>query len=190
MLRLAAFVLVLLALSGASAAAAPVLVPQTAPPVPLLASGQASSAVLGRLGAGVLQELNRVRAAHALPALRSAPSLTVSARHHSTQMGRRGFFAHESADGTPFWRRIERFYGDDGFRSWEVGENLFWQSPTALAAISVVRSWLGSPGHRANVLSRDWREAGVGAVSLPNAPGVYRGAAVTIVTVDFGKRRR
>jgi uncharacterized protein YkwD len=190
MLRLAAFVLVVLAFSGASAAAAPVLVPQASRPIPLLSSGQASSAALKRLGAGVLQEVNRVRAARGLPALHSAPSLAVSARRHSTQMGRRGFFAHESADGTPFWRRIERFYGDDGFRSWEVGENLFWQSPSSLAAIAVVRSWLASPGHRANVLSRDWRDAGVGAVSLPSAPGVYRGAPVTIVTVDFGKRRR
>jgi uncharacterized protein YkwD len=190
MLRLAAFVLVLLALSGAPAAAAPVLVPQAPGPLQLLPSGQASPAALELLGGTVLQELNRVRAARGLPPLRSARSLVVSARRHSAEMGRRGFFAHESVDGTPFWRRIERFYIDEGFRSWEVGENIFWQSPAALAALSVVRSWLASPGHRANVLSHTWRDAGVGAVSLPSAPGVYRGAPVTIVTVDFGNRRR
>jgi len=105
-------------------------------------------------------------------------------------MGQRGFFAHESADGTPFWRRIERFYGGSGFRSWEVGENIFWQSPASMAAMSAVQSWLASPGHRANVLSRNWHDVGVGAVSLPSAPGVYGGAPVTIVTVDFGNRRR
>jgi uncharacterized protein YkwD len=53
-----------------------------------------------------------------------------------------------------------------------------------------VRSWLGSAGHRENVLSRSWLEVGVGAVSKPSAPGVYGGSPVTIVTVDFGKRRR
>jgi uncharacterized protein YkwD len=105
-------------------------------------------------------------------------------------MGARGFFDHNSADGTPFWRRIERFYGGRGFRSWEVGENIFWQSPATIAAISVVRSWMASAGHRANMLSRSWRDVGVGAVSLPSAPGVYGGSPVTIVTMDFGKRRR
>ena len=190
MLRLAAFVLVLFALSGAPATAAPVLVPQTPCPIPLLQGGQTSPRALELLGGTVLEELNRVRAARGLPPFRSARSLAAAARRHSAQMGRRGFFAHESADGTPFWRRIERFYAGQGFRSWEVGENIFWQSPAGLAALSVVRSWLTSPGHRANVLSRTWRDAGVGAVSLPSAPGVYGGAPVTIVTVDFGNRRR
>jgi uncharacterized protein YkwD len=105
-------------------------------------------------------------------------------------MGQRGFFDHTSPDGTPFWRRIGRFYKGRGFRSWQVGENIFWRSPARIAAISIVRSWLASPGHRANVLSRSWRDVGVGAVSRPSAPGVYGGSPVTIVTVDFGKRRR
>jgi uncharacterized protein YkwD len=164
--------------------------PQTPAPIPLLTTGHATAASIQVLGGTIVQEVNRVRAARGLQSLRAASSLASSARRHSTQMGQRGFFAHESADGTPFWQRIERFYGDNGFRSWEVGENIFWQSPATIAATSVVRSWLASPGHRANVLSRAWRDVGVGAVSLPSAPGVYGGAPVTIVTVDFGKRRR
>ena len=192
MLRWTTLVLVLLAVSASPAAAEPVVLPSTKvpAPAPLLQGGSASPAALKLLGTSVVQELNRVRAARGLRPLRATGSLTTSARRHSAQMGARGFFAHESADGTPFWRRIERFYGGSGFRSWEVGENIFWQSPAGIAAISVVRSWLGSPGHRANVLSRAWRDVGVGAVSRPRAPGVYGGAAVTIVTVDFGKRRR
>lgn len=190
MLRWTTLVLILLAVSTAPAYGEPVLLPQTPVPLPLLSTGRASPVALKVLGGSVLQELNRVRATRGLPPLRSAPSLVVSARRHSTQMGQRGFFAHESADGTPFWRRIERFYGGSDFRSWEVGENIFWQSPASIAAMAVLRSWLASPGHRANVLSRSWRDVGVGAVSLSNAPGVYRGAPVTIVTVDFGNRRR
>jgi uncharacterized protein YkwD len=190
MLRWTTLVLVLLAFSGASASAEPVLLPQAPVLSPLRADGTASPGALKLFGGTVVQELNRVRAARGLQPLRSTPSLAVSARRHSVEMGQRGFFAHESADGTPFWRRIERVYVDNGFRSWEVGENIFWQSPASLAAISVVRSWLASPGHRANVLSRTWHDVGVGAVSLAGAPGVYRGATVTIVTVDFGKRRR
>jgi uncharacterized protein YkwD len=112
-----------------------------------------------------------------------------SARRHSIRMGRRGYFDHDSVDGKPFWRRIQRFYGDDGFRKWAVGENTFWASPRTLAGISVVRSWLGSPGHRENMLSRAWRDVGVGVVNMSSAPGVYGGSTVTIVTVDFGRRQ-
>ena len=190
MLRRTTLVLALLAITSAPVAAAPVL--PAAPPVPLPALQGASTSPLAlkMLGGSVVQELNRVRAARGLRPLRPSRALVASARRHSAQMGARGFFDHNSADGTPFWRRIERFYGDSGFRSWEVGENIFWQSPSTSAASSVVRSWMGSSSHRANMLSRSWREVGVGAVSLPSAPGVYGGSPVTIVTVDFGKRHR
>ena len=185
MLPRSTLVFALLALGGTPAAASPALLP----PAPVVTPAS-SQLTLVALGDAVTFELNRVRAARGLQALRPNASLAASARRHSTQMGSRGFFDHDSADGTPFWRRIERFYGDGGFSSWAVGENIFWQSPKTLAAITVVRSWLRSPGHKANVLSRQWRDVGVGAVSLPRAPGVYGGAPVTIVTVDFGKRRR
>jgi uncharacterized protein YkwD len=190
MLRSVTLVLAFLAVSATPATADPGLLPQTSVSSPQLTTGQASSTSLQVLGSNVVEELNRARAARGLAPLRATSSLAASSRRHSVQMGRRGFFAHESADGTPFWRRIERFYGDRGFRSWEVGENIFWQSPASAAAASVVRSWLASPGHRENVLSRSWRDVGVGAISLPSAPGVYGGAPVMIVTVDFGKRRR
>jgi uncharacterized protein YkwD len=190
MLRWITLLLALFAVPGSAAAADSGLLSR--PPVPLsvLPTGAASPATLQSLRGDVVQELNRVRGARGLRPLRARPALAAAARRHSLQMGHRGFFAHESADGTPFWRRIERFYGGHGFRSWAVGENIFWQSPASTRAGSVVRSWLASPGHRANVLSREWRDVGVGAVSLPTAPGVFGGSAVTIVTVDFGKRRR
>lgn len=190
MLRRTTLALVLFAVSGAPAAAAPPLMPRAPSPLPLFLGGTASPTALEVLGGEVVQEVNRVRAARGLRRLRAAPMLATSARRHSRQMGRRGFFEHHSADGTPFWRRIERFYGGRGFRSWAVGENIFWQSPTLIGATSVVESWLASPPHRANMLSADWRDVGVGSISLPSAPGVYGGSPVTIVTVDFGKRRR
>jgi uncharacterized protein YkwD len=188
MLRLATLAIVLLGLSSLPASAMPGL---SHSPASLPATNGATNSALARtLETTVVGEINRVRVARGLRPLRPTRSLAAAARRHSTQMAQRGFFDHNSADGTPFWRRIERFYGDRGFRSWEVGENIFWQSPTTAAATSVVRSWLASPGHRANMLSRSWRDLGVGALSLASAPGVYGGSPVTIVTVDFGKRRR
>ena len=65
-------------------------------------------------------------------------------------MGRLGFFEHESVNGAPFWRRIQRFY-PAGRGYWSVGENIFWESPDTSAA-SAVREWMHSPPHRENIL--------------------------------------
>jgi uncharacterized protein YkwD len=136
----------------------------------------------------VVARMNQVRRRHGLRPLRYNPRLRSAAVFHSRDMGRRGYFEHDSITGTPFWRRIERFYPSRGFRSWTVGENLFWASDTYGAAFAV-REWMHSPPHRENILSRDWREVGIGAVYFANASGEYRGHAVTIVTADFGARR-
>ena len=50
---------------------------------------------------------------------------------------------------------------------------------------SIVKAWMNSPGHRANILNRDFRELGIGfSVGSPggdNEPG-------GIYTADFGLR--
>jgi uncharacterized protein YkwD len=135
----------------------------------------------------VVARMNLVRRRHGLRPLRYSGRLRAAAVFHSRDMGRRGYFEHDSISGTPFWRRIERFYPSRGFRSWTVGENLFWASETYGAAFAV-REWMQSPPHRQNILSRDWREVGIGAVYFANAGGEYRGRPVTIVTADFGAR--
>ncbi len=104
-------------------------------------------------------------------------------------MGARGYFEHDSAGGDAFWQRIERRYVSRGFSRWEVGENIAWSAPRANAA-QVVRQWMGSAAHRANLLSATWRDFGVGAVRVPRARGAFGRRAVTIVTLDLGLRVR
>ncbi len=157
---------------------------------PAAASQQVSSGAVGRqsaLEAGVLSEVNLVRARRGLPRLRLSPALSAAAAAHTRTMGERGFFRHESADGSPFWRRVQRFYPQGDFRRWAVGENLLWASPTISAEESLQR-WLASPLHRKNLLHRGWREFGVSAISVPGALGVYESLDVTIMTMDFGAR--
>jgi uncharacterized protein YkwD len=103
-------------------------------------------------------------------------------------MARLGYFSHDSADGSAFWRRVQHYYGSAGRRYWSVGENLLWASPDVDAAGSL-KMWMGSPEHRANLLKGEWREIGLAVVHVPSAPGVFRGLEVTIVTADFGVRR-
>jgi uncharacterized protein YkwD len=135
----------------------------------------------------VVARINQVRQGRGLRPLRMNQRLAAAADFHSRDMGRRGYFEHDSANGTVFWRRIERFYPSRGFRSWTVGENLLWASDSYGAAFAV-REWMGSPPHRQNILSRGWREVGIGAVYFAEAPGEFRGRPVTILTADFGSR--
>ena len=143
---------------------------------------------MAALESSVVARMNAVRSSHGLRPLRMSRRLRTAAVFHSKDMGRRGYFEHDSLTGTPFWRRIERFYPSRGFTPWTVGENLFWGSATYDATFAV-RRWMESPSHRQNILSRDWREVGIGAVFFGRAPGEFGGRPVTIVTADFGLPR-
>ena len=140
-----------------------------------------------QLESAVLVELNTIRRAHGLTPLRLSRPLSASADAHSRAMGTFGFFSHSSRDGSAFWKRVQRYYGPDGHASWAVGENLLW-STTGLDASRALKLWMGSPGHRKNILEARWREVGLSAVSVPSAPGVFRGRDVVIITTDFGVR--
>jgi len=146
------------------------------------------SVVLSSLEQGVLVDINAFRAAHHLAPLRLSTALTVAARTHSEQMEADGYFAHNSVDGTAFWKRIQTFYPSSTYGFWSVGENLLWSSPD-VGAQKALTMWENSPEHRKNLLDPHWQEIGVSAVHTDRAPGVYRGLAVTIVTTDFGVRR-
>ena len=143
---------------------------------------------MSSLEAGVLQQLNHVRAEHGLPALRSNPLLAEAAAQHSREMAEDGYFDHASHNGTAFWRRISTWYRSSGYSYWSVGENLLWSSPS-VDPQHALRLWMASPEHRANILDGRWREIGVAAVHVDHATGTYQGRAVTVVTTDFGARR-
>jgi uncharacterized protein YkwD len=148
--------------------------------------GALSSAT--ELQSALVQQVNALRAKHGLARLRLSGALSVAANAHSVQMARMGYFSHNSADGASFSRRIAHYYGPRGYRTWSVGENLLWGSPSVGPARALAM-WLASPGHRAVLLSSRWRELGLSAVHSTSAPGVYGGSPATVVTADFGARR-
>jgi len=143
------------------------------------AAGRASASDRS-FDAGVLARLNAIRAAHSLRPLRSDAPLTRAARAHSQEMVVDGYFSHSSANGSVFWKRVERYYGHG-----DVGENLLWASPT-VSAQRAVALWMASPEHRANILQPLWRQIGIGVAHAASAPGWFGGRAVTVVTTDFG----
>jgi uncharacterized protein YkwD len=173
--RLAAFTLVVLFLAPAGLAATPVQ------------GTSRSAAQRTTLENSLLRAINDVRRERGLRPFVYSTRLATAASQHTREMGADGYFEHESYDSTPFWKRIERSYPSRGWRYWAVGENLLYSSPD-VTATDGVDMWMKSPPHRANLLSRTWREIGISAVHFESAPGEYDGGPVTIVTADFGSR--
>jgi uncharacterized protein YkwD len=154
---------------------------------PAGASSQQPTTSLSSLEQGVLSQINSVRKEHGLAPLRLSGHLSAAARQHSDEMAARGYFSHDSVNGSSFDKRIARYYPVGHSRYWSVGENLLWSSPD-VDPNGAVDMWWNSPEHRKNMLTARWREIGVSAVHVPAAPGTYGGRAVTIVTTDFGVR--
>jgi uncharacterized protein YkwD len=163
-------------------AAAVLLVPAAA------AAPRKPQVALSPLESSVLVDINVFRRAHRLAPLKINSRLSAAAREHTLQMAHDGYFAHESADGSAFWKRIQQFYASGPWGYWSVGENLLWSSPD-VSASKALQMWLNSPEHRANLMNPRWREIGVAALHEAAAPGVFKGMDVTIVTTDFGVRR-
>ncbi|TML60350.1 MAG: CAP domain-containing protein [Actinobacteria bacterium] len=155
---------------------------------PAGAIGRGSTSATAALERDVLSNVNLLRHQHGLGALRLSAKLAAAARLHSTEMAQRGYFSHDSANGTSFDKRIARFYSLSGKHYWSVGENLLWSSPD-VSASSALDMWLNSPEHKKILLTARWREIGLSAVHMSSAPGTYGGREVTIVTADFGVRR-
>ena len=156
-------------------------------PWPSLSSVSAARVHLSALESQLLSQINLTRGRHGLRALRLSDPLTAAADQHSQSMAQKGYFSHDSANGGSFFKRIASFYTYRGYSNWSAGENLLYSTPDIDPA-GALRLWLNSPEHRANLLNRNWREIGLGAVHSSSAPGVYDGDEVTIVTADFGFR--
>jgi uncharacterized protein YkwD len=154
---------------------------------PAGATGERPASTMGALEQGVLANINQFRREHNLAPLRLSAKLAAAARSHSTEMAQRGYFSHDSANGTSFDKRIARFYSLGGKRYWAVGENLLWSSPDVDPS-GALSMWVNSPEHKKVLLTARWREIGLAAVHTSSAPGAYGGREVTIVTADFGVR--
>ncbi|WP_207669273.1 SafA/ExsA family spore coat assembly protein [Fonticella tunisiensis] len=109
----------------------------------------------------VIRLTNIERAKAGLPALKANWELSRVARYKSQDMVNKNYFSHQSPTyGSPF-QMMENF----GIRFTAAGENIAYgqRSPE-----EVVRAWMNSPGHRANILSRSYTEIGVGVAKKSN----------------------
>lgn len=123
----------------------------------------------------LLRQANRAREGQG--ALRLDPALSLSlslaAQKKAEDMAERGYFAHTDADGRTPWQWAE----EEGYAYAGLGENLAVNFDTAE---EVIREWLASPSHRANLLNGRYTETGIGI-----AVGEYAGSHDAVYVVEF-----
>lgn len=86
---------------------------------------------------------------------------------HSRDMAGHHYFSHVGRDGSTPGARLTR----SGFAWSAVGENIAWGQTTAR---SVVRAWLASPPHCANIMDRDFTRTGIAyGIDPTRAAGVF-----------------
>jgi uncharacterized protein YkwD len=103
----------------------------------------------------------------AVPRLELSAALEHVALLHARDMASNDFFAHKGSDGSLPADRVSR----SGYRWRAVGENI---AAGAADAETVVRGWLASPGHCANIMSGKYSEMGVAyVVNRKSKDGIY-----------------
>ncbi|MCB9422278.1 MAG: CAP domain-containing protein [Ardenticatenaceae bacterium] len=113
-----------------------------------------------------------------LPPLKAVDLLHTSSQTHSDNMANRDFFAHCDPDTKTLpWDRMEAA----GYIWNYAGENIaaYYSDPAA-----VMTGWMNSSGHRANILSTDFREIGVGYTYQSSDQGNIRGDSNGDCTAD------
>jgi uncharacterized protein YkwD len=103
----------------------------------------------------VLVIVNAERAKAGCKALTVDNRLAAAARKHSADMVARNYFSHTTPDGVEFSKRID----NEGYKWSTVGENIAAGQPNA---VEVMKAWMKSPGHRANILNCTFRNIGIG----------------------------
>lgn len=129
--------------------------------------------------------VNKKRTKRGLTPLDGSSQLDAAALGHSIDMEQKNYFSHTSRNGDSLVTRIRRTGYLAASPSWSLGENIAWGSGTYAQPKSIVKRWMNSPGHRANILKSSFRDLGVGiARGVPVSSG---GDGATYNT-DFGRR--
>ncbi len=116
---------------------------------------------------------NYAREQRGLRPFAEVPALDRSAGRKSADILRCDSFSH-TACGRDFTHWIRRSGYAPG-SCWSAGENIAWGSGGLGTVRSIFRSWMGSSGHRANILSAGFRDLGVGLTvgSLEGYPDAH-----------------
>ena len=122
----------------------------------------------------VLNQTNLERQNSGLPPLKFNSTLSESASKKANDMFSQNYWAHTSPNGTTPWD----FFKAVGYQYSIAGENLardFYDTE------SLMKGWMNSPTHKANIINPKYQEIGIGVVN-----GTLGGIKTTLVVQHFG----
>ena len=124
----------------------------------------------------LLLHTNQKRAEAGLPPLQLNAELSNAAAGKAQDMIVKNYWAHTSPDGVTPWAFIK----GAGYEYIYAGENLARGFTTAQ---DVVNAWMASPGHRENILSKNYNDIGFAITT-----GSLSGDETVLVVQEFGSR--
>ena len=137
-------------------------------------------------GVAILCLVNRERTKRGLAAVRLSQPLSRSASAHSEDMAQNKFFSHVGSGDTSPQQRVERSGYMRGSHK-QVAEAIAWASTEFATPVGLMRSLMGSAGHRRIILDGRFRDIGVGLANGVPLRGISGdGATLTLV---LGRRR-
>jgi len=137
-------------------------------------------------GDAILCLVNHERKKHRLAPVHLSQPLTRSATAHSEDMAQSKFFSHVGSGGTSLRERVGRSGYLRGGRD-QVAETIAWGAAEFGTPMLLLRSLMGSPGHRRVILGGRFRDVGVGVAS--GAPFLGSSGDGATLTLVFGRRR-
>ena len=126
------------------------------------------------LPAVVVEETNEERTDGAMQPLRRNSKLDRAAQLKADHMAEVGYFAHYAPDGTSPWY----WFQSTNYKFAYAGENLAVHFNDSR---EVVRAWMKSPTHRANIMNNNFTEIGIGV-----AEAEFEGYDTVFVVQMFG----
>ena len=97
---------------------------------------------------------NDIRQQYGLSLLKENPLLDAAAKQKAEDMSQNNYFSHNSPTGVKPWYWITK----SGYNYHYAGENL---AMNFIDSEEVVKAWLNSPGHRENLLNKNYQDIGL-----------------------------
>lgn len=124
--------------------------------------------------ANIISLTNQSRESYQLRDLSENLVLDKAAQIKADDMLARGYFSHNTPDGKTPWD----FITGSGYGYIMAGENL---AVNFTEAENVEQAWMDSPGHKANIVNKNFEEIGIGI-----SQGEYQGHSAIFVVQMFG----
>lgn len=132
--------------------------PTSVPKTPVPTSGGGCDGGNTSIESAVLSGVNFQREQAGVAPLQASSALFSAARGHSQDMATNNFFSHTGSNGSSPFDRIS----SAGFSYSAAAENIYAGNGSNNSAGSAVSAWMGSSGHRENMLNPTYTYAGVG----------------------------